>query len=402
MSYDIEVWSVRPIDSSVFAPPERWGQEGSQWVYTGQKWQIVVGHSDKNRILPEDIPQEVAKALPGIQYLTGINLEGVATKEAARLLQSTADRIARSTHGVVLDQQEGSIRTPSGIKRFMPPAKRDSISVLCLSWWFLESPLLTPSGREAFLNLLEQMLPEALPKRYGQYEPPQHLYAETGKSHLFQFWNDHLHETTVWYSHRPVVSFHAGFPNPLGAGKRGFRANTLQIMVDADVLIQPGWPEGLRRFWQKTSLLIKPFYGDVRILNGLFMGRGTIAYGRGSESHPVGSWWWRGIPSHLGKAVVLGDSYQRLWPAFVSAATLVDGLAFLSSPDWGAEGELSEQIKVPDSMAQPRVAGKMIWTKEEAKEYMHIIRTSGPIDRMKKYASLWPFDGPFQEPDTHP
>ena|SRR5215472_7301141 len=100
---------------------------------------------------------------------------------------------------------------------------------LRFTWWFLENPLLVSEGRERLLALFERLLPEALPRRYGLYEPPQHIYAETGKVHLLRFMEESIHDFVVWYPHRPVVGLYLGHPQPVGASKLGFRTNRLEI-----------------------------------------------------------------------------------------------------------------------------------------------------------------------------
>lgn len=140
MSYDLQVWSVRPHQQDAFRQPELWELGPSAWSHTRKSWQIVISASDT--VEPEDVPEEVNKLLPGIEWLTNLNLEGRGTAEALRLFQSSATDIARFTHGAVLDQQEGSVRLPSGVKRLMLPRSKDTFEVISMSWWFLDSPFL--------------------------------------------------------------------------------------------------------------------------------------------------------------------------------------------------------------------------------------------------------------------
>ena len=49
------------------------------------------------------------------------------------------------------------------MKRFVPAKKGATFSVLNFSWWFLSDALDGDAGREAFLGVLENLLPEALP-----------------------------------------------------------------------------------------------------------------------------------------------------------------------------------------------------------------------------------------------
>jgi len=375
MSYDLQVWSALPIHRDAFCEPESWEQGPSCWTHARRNWQIVVSASD--RVQPEDVPEEVSRLLPGIEWLTNLNVEGRATAEAFRLAKSTANHIAQAGHGVVLDQQEGLVWLPSGVKRLMLPRDKDVFDVVSISWWFLHSPLLTCEGREGLVNLLERILPEALPKRYGLYEPPQHDYAQTGKSQFLEFLGTNLHDTVVWYPRRPVTWVNMGFPNRLGANRLGFRVNHLSIGVEKNALFQPGWANNLKLFWQGASALIRPFYGDVRILGGYQWRGGTVsaAVRRGHAQHPVVGWWWTGIPQDLGSAAVLGEVYQRVWPSFVSAATMIDGLAFAWMDDWSEGSRLTE-----------KVGGAPV---EQMQKH------PGFVARRQEYPLGWPFGEPF-------
>jgi hypothetical protein len=162
MSYDIQVWSVRPLEPEALRKPELWRKESAAWVHARKNWQIVISQAD--RVQPEDIPEEISKLLPGIEWLTNLNLEGKASGEAFKLAQSAADDIARHSHGAVLDQQDGSIRLPSSVKRFLSPRTKETFDVLSMSWWFLDSPIERRDGRERFVALLERSLPEGLPQ----------------------------------------------------------------------------------------------------------------------------------------------------------------------------------------------------------------------------------------------
>lgn len=179
MSIDLQIWGTRPVQTDYFRQQSKWELGHSGWSLIRKNWQIVASQS--NRVEKEDVPGEINQLLPGIQWLTDLNLEGKSSAEALRLLHSTASDLARSTRGAVFDPQEDSVRLPSGVKRLMLPRSKEPFDVISMSWWFLESPIESRFGREALIELMERDLPECLPKRYGGFEPPQHVYDQTGK-----------------------------------------------------------------------------------------------------------------------------------------------------------------------------------------------------------------------------
>jgi hypothetical protein len=259
MSYDLQVWSVYPVARAALKDGIRWSETPSGWVRGARGWQIVVNRSD--HVLAEDIPDEVVAMLPGIQYLTQIQLEGRWVETSLKLVLSTTDALARSCHGVLIDPQQGTRWAPSGVKRISLAERKERFSTLTFSWWFLDGPLLARPGRERLLGILARELPDALPKRYGLYEPPQYLYAETGQAHLLDFLDQHL--TTglglvIWYPRWPVVSFNLHLPKSAGGGPRGFRSNYIQIEVDREVVTQAGWENQLRRFWVELEPFNSP------------------------------------------------------------------------------------------------------------------------------------------------
>jgi hypothetical protein len=353
MSYDIQIWSIDPIcPSSGLLDADKWHQKGDSWAFVTRNWQIVLNASAQ--VLLEDIPPDTASMLPGINFMTELNLEPIsAPKSARRLLLTITRRLARAAHGVILNPQADTITSPKGVKRYRPEPRDERFSLLTLSWWFTDGPLLTNVGLVKFVDMLERMLPEAMPRRYGLTEPPQHLYSETGKEHLLTFLREYLDDIVVWYPHRPVVGVSIFGSHKWGMTQQGFRANYVTVKVEAKALEQPGWCAALDRLWRVASQNIRPFYGDIRTLNGFVRMGGTYGSDMNSDFHPVKGPWWSGIPRACGHAAVLGEPYRDLWPSFVKAAQIEDGLAFLSTDDWTKDNELSDLVGgVPDAIAQ--------------------------------------------------
>lgn len=353
MSYDVQIWSLDPIPLPAALPDvQTWELGGEAWVRKKENWQIVVSPSVE--VLPEDLPDGVVGLLPGIAYLAELNLEPLGAPQSAHeLLAGVSKRLASAAHGLVLDPQTGAVITPRGVRRYRPHPRDKRFSALTLSWWFTQGPLLADAGLREFVSLLERMLPEALPRRYGLFEPPQHLYSETGREHFLGFLQEHLGDTFVWYPHRPVVGVSVFCSPSWGAMPQGFRANFVCVRIEAAVLEQPGWHTALDRFWRAASRVIRPFYGDVTTLKGYLRMGGTYGSDMHTDFHPVKGPWWIGIPRRLGHAAVLGEPYLSLWPGFVEAAQVSGDLAFLSTADWSDQEEASRLLDaIPDALAQ--------------------------------------------------
>ena len=381
MSYDLKVWSTDAANVVDALPePEKWVLSDRFWTRQGNGWQVSIGQSDQ--VLPEDIPPEVDELLPGIAFLTELNLSPATAAASARaLVTRVATSFAKSAHGVVVDPQTDTIITAKGVSRLESLGSSESASVLALSWWFTSAPLVDRDV-SLLVSALEASLPEALPGRYGLYEPPQHQYPITGRDHFISFFRDDCGPLgmVVWYPHAPVAHVSLSIPPKVGGSPIGFRCGRLTIEVDADALAQPGWAAGIQRAWRRISLAVRPFYGDVRTLRGFRRSRGRYWSGRHTEHHPVCSWWWAGVPTGPVQAIVLGDPYRSLWPKFRTDGYEEGALCFASTSDWRLGANAVEGIgQPPEDIAQV------------APEF-------GSPDRDRRYPRTWPFSKPRTAP----
>lgn len=391
MSYDLQIWSPNlPDPAATLSASEGWQGESGFRSLPSRNWQILVMPSDK--VLPEDIPEPINALLPGIRYLTHMHLEPIYSSDNARKkLFSAARKLAKQAHGIILDPQTDRITTPKGIRRFIPKKRRDRFSLLEMSWWFTQSPLLSDAGLLDWVSFMEKSLPETMPRRYGPHEPPKHLFAETGREHFIDYLLQNSYGLSfVWYPHRPVVGLSLGLDKNWGPSNLGFRANYLQISIEANVLEQPGWVNTLQDFWKQSAYYIQPFYGDIRILHGKIPMGGTYGSDFKTEHHPISGPWWPGIPRQLGHAIVLGEPYLSLRPHFSRVADVYENFAFYSNPDWkSAEGISKKMIRVPSKIAQFRSPFSFI----NLGDKKSIMGSSRP----EKYPKIWPFDGPYEQ-----
>jgi hypothetical protein len=375
MSYDISIWCVEPfVEPSLLPDANSWVVRDGHWSVEGRGWILNLGPSDV--VLPEDIPEEVAPVLPGIQHVVHLTLEPIHASETGfKILRKTAKAIAKAARGAVLDPQADSVELPPGTKRYVQ-AKRERqvrVPILEMSWWFEHASLLDRANLQCLLDTFGTYIPEALPRRYGLYEPPQHELEKQGRDHLLSFLAKHLTESVVWYAKAPVAYVFINIRPESGwqrlGAKNEYRCNRLSLEIDAAALQQPGWQTALLRAWRAISTQLNPFYGDVRTLQGYFRsGRGFSSDGA-SEPHPTKSWWWKGIPPRLGHAVVVGEAYSKLWPQFRASSEVDRGLQFVATPDWRTDedattlvGEVPKQLAMEFMPHQASAPGGGRWT----------------------------------------
>lgn len=288
MSYHLDVFSA-----DVPAPPA---------AAEGPGWQLVV--EGPLRVEPEDIPAEVRSSLPGIAFLTRFHLEGDAPASAEKKLIATAQKLARAARGVVVDEQKGTVETPRSVRRLAGDAP-PSAAPLQLSWFVHDADRLVRTVPADLIDLFQRTLPECLPRRYGLHEPAQLKLEREGMANFRQFLAEHLRDAPIWDGHKPCRHVIISIPDRVGPTPHGFRCARLTLNFDGHVSADRAWRVELTRLWIAVAELIRPFYAEIRL----------------GES-PTKSWWWNGIPAQGASAILIGDPYTGLWPAFASAARL--------------------------------------------------------------------------------
>lgn len=348
MSYDVRVWGRKTSAvGDLLSAARGWVERGGFWVLVGRSWQIVV--CAPQAVEPEDVPPGAAELLPGLSSLVELSLEPItAPKAALSALISTARSLAAELAGVIEDPQEGTLSLPRGVKRYEKPMREERFTVLDLSWWYASSRLRSDDGPSTLLAILAKHLPEAVPRRYGLWEPPQYKTVDTGIAGLERFIAENLDDSPVFYATRPIVGFSIADGGATTHPHLGFRANQITIEAEAAALDQPGWEQAIRRVWRDLSCFLQPFYGEARLLSNFMWHGATMHSDIRTEVHPVRSWFWRGIPPKLGLACVLGPPYSTLWQP--PSAEPVGELRFLESASWRDRRSLG--LTVPPDLAQ--------------------------------------------------
>lgn len=370
MSYDLEIYTVRePKFIGELFDRGGYVSRDNQKLIIGSDWQIAIYGPDK--VEEEDLADDISRAMPGLHYLTAFHVEPHSAPEKARsLAREVARTLAKAAHGVVVDQQAGTISTPKGVKRYTGSKTTEGVTV-ALGFFFMDLQRFRQSGLVQLVDLIEARLPELLPRRYGRDEPPQYKWEEHGKDHFLSLMQQSEYRL-VWYAYQPAQHVFLELPDPPGADRRGFRVGHLCAELSDQVLSDTGWDRQLLRWFLAVSSLLMPFYAEIRL--------GSVI---------PQSCWWYGIPPVRGKCTLIGPPYLDLWPQFAeNAKRTKEGLAFIDS--FTADSHTSRDAipPVPDAIASafndginvdPATGDVLSWT-------------IGGLP--SKYPEVWPFEGP--------
>jgi hypothetical protein len=348
MSYGIRIWSSKQInENSPLLVDAGFKSNGDFFVRDGKNlknWQVVISHSLS--VEPEDIPDNIMQLLPGISYLTEVNIEPISApdkirRETIRLCNT----IAKEIKGVVEDPQTGIVKTPSGVKKILCDSSdnRDK-STISISWYFDDADFYKSDKIDRFIDLLQKYMPDALPRRYGRFEPPQHKFTETGKAYLIEFWKQE--SGIVWYAAKPftyllpsVPNFHEELKSGLGMWKK-YRCGKIELQMLRDVFFQGDWNLAVKRLFIEVARILNVFYAEIideRLRDNRF------------------AWWWRGIPKDLGYAAILNQDYTNQFRDFEKIADKISNNLYMV--DFFGESNFKSVIekvgKVPLNIAAP-------------------------------------------------
>jgi hypothetical protein len=370
MSYDLQIYSCSEpnVELVRLAVEEGFERSGNAFSLRGKNWQLIFHSADK--VEPEDIPASIFRELPGIAYLTLANLEGAASVADRAKVIRIAKKFARATRGVLVNPQDDTIETARGLKRVDLANASKEEGALKLSWWFEDPDSFEKTGYARLVEVFESYMPEALPRRYGLWEPPQFKFAEQGREHFLSFFLENLRKGIVWYANHPFSFVFVSIPPKVGGTWQGYRSCRLQLQIQSRVLSATGWPLALKRLWLAVAQIVSPFFAEIRDGNDL-----------------VKSWWWNGIPRTLGLATMIGAPYDKLWPDFVAAGKSASpNLFFIET----IEERKSLSIIPPDEIVQPKMPDlprTTLATELAAYEKLTAMR----------YPMVWPFCEPFEK-----
>jgi len=181
--------------------------------------------------------------------------------------------------------------------------------------------------------MLHAWLPEAVPTRWDQIEPPSHLLSDEGLDGLSDYLYRHGLDVNVVRTDPPFLglTLRGGGP-PSERNNPNFQFSFLELAVDGRLLEQPGWPRQLAQAFEELSVAIRPFYAEARLRPG---GRWDRYGGAAAEIlHPIGGARWRGFPHVPPFAMVVGPPYLELWRGYSASGPERDGLALFSSDHW--------------------------------------------------------------------
>lgn len=241
---------------------------------------------------PEDIPSHILLKYEGIAYMTCFYLQPYTTDEnAIKKAMRIATEYAEKYDGVIDNPQSGKMNAK--IDKVKLPRVTKESEYITVSFYFHTDKSMN-KVLPLFVELIEQYLPAALPRRYGDYEPPKYKYAEQGKEHFLSFIS--TCDFPVWYASKPVSYVFISDPEKTKYVQDKYHCNRISIEVLKEAYNKENWKAAIHTLLKKASVTLEVFYAQII----------------DSEDIGVVSWWWKGLPPNTGYAYVIGEPYYSL------------------------------------------------------------------------------------------
>lgn len=137
---------------------------------------------------PEDVPEEVSEILPNAETMCQVLVEGTVESEIPHGTRF-ARKLAKACHGVVLDEQTSEVWPQPRSNAPSAPKVYPRADAAEFTWYSLADEM--PSDLpQRYLRLAEEHLPQALPTRFGTYDPPQGDFERDGKEGFVRAWEE--------------------------------------------------------------------------------------------------------------------------------------------------------------------------------------------------------------------
>jgi hypothetical protein len=316
MSYDLAVYLPEALDAEalstlVDASPglqleESTGGSGDgprNWhILRGKKASYCFTLEGPYLVEPEDVPHEVTAAVLGADVMYSILVEGtdpVSIPHAVRF----ARRLAKEGNGAVLDAQTEELWPKTSNRAATKPERSTIIDMVEVRWYHLLDEI-QDDFPQRYLDLARQYLPEAVPKRFGSYEPLQGNLARDGDQAFVRALAENERVSTIGTFPVTGVYFNGVFGGNWNQDRpiRQGDVQSVSLSIHRDVLEDPQWRGGFLRFFVAVAAELRSFYATAEVDPGRWEWTGRTLW---SLPSPLTLYYqktargrWQGLTSH--------------------------------------------------------------------------------------------------------
>lgn len=260
---------------------------------------------------PEDVPSEVTAALLEATKLYNIMVEGSRDSDIAYAVRF-ARRLAEQVGGAVLDQQIGTVWSKGASRTVEKPLRDSRVRVVTVDWYALRSDLDANVGHEYVIRC-HRYLPEALPRRFGEFEPFQHKLAEVGEEGFARGWREA--ESLLFFSASAPCIAGALWAGP--SEKHPRLVWHMSLELHCLPLTDRRWRDSLGRLFVSLAEHLNAFYASAQVTrDSIWNGRGLWSDRSTERPIQTADQWVDGFAALPGLVVLVRPAISR--PCFAA------------------------------------------------------------------------------------
>jgi len=160
----------------------------------------------------------------------------------------------------------------------------------------------------ALLGVLARRCPEALPTRYGVFEPPQGRYDPAAPDAYTALARD---DSAFWFASRPFFGGHTSPPERGDSGQIGLDVDWRVLEAD------PRWRETVADLFAAAAVALGAFYAEGWVEPGWEVSSNNrlwISAGRKTRGSALGRDGWQGLPAEPAWLTWFGGRYASRSP----------------------------------------------------------------------------------------
>jgi len=256
-------------------------------------------------IEPEDVPSEVVGAALDVSCFYELLVEGSTASEIPHAVRF-GRTLAAAANGVLLDQQTGKLWSRGKLRQ---ASRVDSgvVSTIELRW-YVRTAEDDGAAADAWLKLAHRHLPEALPRRYGTFEPLGHRLEDDGSDAFVQFVRE-ADGTVFFKGTNPVTD------GSLVAGPtydRTMQSHDLTLL--ADPFAEGPWRASLRRLFVGFAESVDAVLATAEVVRNVRWSGRSLGYDGNTErtTYVTERGSWAGLPPYPMWWAWFGHEYAPL------------------------------------------------------------------------------------------
>lgn len=245
------------------------------------------------------MPEEVTATVLGVAHMYSLTVEGSPQPDIPHAVRF-ARRLARSLGGAVVDQQSGQVWARGASRVTAKPQRDQRVSVIRITWYSRQDDVEGDAGR-MYTALCRRLLPEALPRRFGEFEPLQGRLADVGDDGFAGAWRDATPCIGGWMSAGPNE------PHP-------HRVWDMTVDVHYEPLGAAVWRDAVRRLFISMAEHLNAFYPSAEVTrDNIWTGRSMWVDGNTEwPISPARREGWMGLPPYPVWWAWYGTAYRDL------------------------------------------------------------------------------------------